>query len=155
MHFFCLVLVGFNFLWIFGGFVLWNFFAFIEIGFVGVFFGEEGAGGWGVVSSLFLQGLELFDDAVEHGLQAVFGFGEAVEGVGFGIGFESVGQGHGGREEDGGFFAGIFLVRFFDGGFEVAECVEVEAGVGLGEAVESPGEADGAFGEEEFRAGLG
>jgi hypothetical protein len=168
----------------------------------GFFLGEEGAGLWVVVGvgGLFfaagLEGGEILEGAVVHGVEALFGAGEAVEGAMGLIALEAGGEEEGGVDgrgaagvfEEGadvgveGRFGGggvvvivnpgevgvvvvvvvVLLVLFGEvvfGAFELSFDVElggvVEGGVGLLEALESPGEADGAVGEEEFGCGHG
>jgi len=125
------------------GFVLRNFGGWYVGGFDGgfvlrIFFFYEGTRwGWGF-EPLVLELAELFEGAVQHGLEAVFGFVELVVGVGvFAVGFGSFGECAG-----GGGIVGM------DGG-------KVEGGVGLDDAVETPGQGDGAVGEVELRGGLG
>jgi hypothetical protein len=131
-----------------------------------------------------LEGGEFFQGAVVHGVEALFGAGEAVEGAVGRPALEAGGEEEGGM--DGGRAVGVFeegadvgvegrggggvviveeVVVFVlpgevvFGAFEVSLDVEfggvVEGGVGFLEALESPGEADGAVGEEEFGGGHG
>jgi hypothetical protein len=152
-----------------------------------------------------LEGGELLEGAVVHGVEALFGAGEAVEGAVGLIALETGGEEEGGVDggcagwifEKGadvgverGFGGGIVVVVIvivivvdvgvvgagvvFDvvvglllvlfsqvllGAFELSFDVElggvVEGGVGLLEALEAPGEADGAVGEEELGCGHG